>query len=69
VLDSTRLARLDDHRIAHEPVGRFPYQDLIRLRSLLEALRDSDSLSGDRVRWPAISRPPAPLQLLTAALI
>ena len=48
VLDSARPARLDDDRVAHEPVCRLPYQDLIRRCSLLEALRDIDGLSGDR---------------------
>jgi hypothetical protein len=47
MLECARSARLDDDGIAHEPVRRLPYQDLIRPRCLLEALRDIDGLSRD----------------------
>ena len=47
VLERARPARLDDDRVAHEPVRRLPDQDLVRRRRLLEALGDVDGLSGD----------------------
>ena len=47
VLEHARPARLDDDRVAHEPVRRLPDQDLVRRRRLLEALGDVDGLSGD----------------------
>ena len=48
VLERARAARLDDDRVAHEPVRRPPDQDLVRRRRLLEALGDVDGLSGDK---------------------
>ena len=47
VLEHARPARLDDDRVAHEPVRRLPDQDLVRRRRLLKALGDVDDLSGD----------------------
>ena len=47
VLERARPARLDDDRVAYQPMRRLPDQDLVRRRRLLEALGDVDGLSGD----------------------
>ena len=46
-LQLERLERLDEHRVAHEPVGRLADQDLARAGGGLEALGDDDGVAGD----------------------